>query len=436
MRYFLRWSLVIGLAWPQSAISRAVPAVQVGQAVAVFEDSTLPSLVESWITVSPSNPDHLTVSALLDDFSASVVALSRDGGASWTTGRHPGGVRFPGGDPVVLAGLDGRTYFAAINPRLRIWASKDGGAQWSAPAAFNIGSVDREWLAQDHSNGPQRGRVYVAGKTGVRVFGSRAQDIGFLAYSSDGSAPFAAPRLFLPDPGQESLHTITDLQVGDDGTVLVPYLAFSWKNVDGPELLFGRYWLVTTRDGGRSFSEPQPVADVRLHGHSNESMSTKALGGGRLALDRTRGAFNGRRYFVFPNSASGVPQTMLVSGAAGGAWSSQVRVSDGPAGRSESNPAVAVGQDGLVAVTWNDRRGDPDDRCYQAYVAVSVDGGRSFLPTQPLGKRPVCPSEGRWLNGGDTQGLVALPGRRFMSAWIGADGPRSRVWTTLITVGR
>jgi hypothetical protein len=430
------WAVLLGLAWPQSNTPAVLPAVQIAPAVPVFAASALPSLVESWITVSPSNPNQLTVSALLDDFSASVVAMSRDGGASWTAGRHPGGVRFPGGDPVVMAGLDGRTYFASIDPRLRVWSSTDGGARWGAPAEFNIGSVDRQWLAQDQSDGPQRGRVYVAGKTGVRVFGSRAQDIGFLASSSDGSAPFDTPRLFLPDPGQESLHTITHLQIAPDGTVLVPYLAFSWTNIAGPELLFGRYWMVTSRDSGRSFSEPQPIADVRLHGHSNEPMSAKALGGGRLALDRTRGASAGRRYFVFPNSASGVPQTMLVRATAGGVWSSQVHVSDGPAGRSESNPTVAVGEDGLVAVTWNDRRADPNDRCYRAYVAVSVDGGRSFLPAQPLGNRPVCPPDGRWLNGGDTQGLVALPGRRFMSAWIGADGPRSRVWTTLITVGR
>jgi hypothetical protein len=436
VRFVLRCSLVVGVVWSQAAASPAGPAVRIAEPVRVFSDSTLPSLVEPWIAVSPSTPSQLTVSALLDDFSASVVATSRDGGQTWTDGRHTSGTRFPGGDPIVMAGLEGRTYFATIDPRLRVWASTDGGSQWGAPAEFNIGSVDREWLAQDQSDGPQRGRAYVAGKTGVRVFGSRAQDIGFLAYSSDGSAAFAAPRLFLPDPGKESLHTVTDLQVGMDGTVLVPYLAFSWTNIGGSELLFGRYWMVTSRDGGRSFTEPQQIAEVRLHGHSNESMSTKALGGGRLAVDRTTGPFAGRRYFVFPNSASGVPRTMLVNAPASGAWSSQVPVSDGPPGRSESNPMVAVGEDGLVAVTWNDRRADPNDRCYQTYVAVSVDGGRSFLPAQPLGNRPVCPSDGRWLNGGDTQGLVALPGRRFMSAWIGADGSRSRVWTTLITVGR
>jgi hypothetical protein len=417
------------------ASQHAQARLQVGPAINVFADTTLPHLVEPWLAVSPQSSNTLAVVALFEDFSASMVATSHDGGGSWGP-RLAGGARFPGGDPTVLAGLNGRFFVATIDPRLRVWTSANAGADWSSPTELSVGAVDREWLAQDQTAGPNRGRVYVAGKTGVRIFGSRARDIGFVAFSSDDARTFSAPRLFMPNPNQESLHTVTDLQVANDGAVLMPYLAFSWTNIEGPELLHGSYWLVTSVDGGRSFSDPRRIADVRLHGHSNESMSVKALGGGRLAVDRTAGQFRNRRYFVFPNSASGVPRVSIVRADSDGPWSAQVAVSDGPPARSESNPAVAVGEDGLVAVTWNDRRNDPNDRCYQAYIAVSMDGGDSFLPAEPLGARPVCPADGRWLNGGDTQGIIALPGRRFMAAWVGADGQRLRIWATVVTVGR
>jgi hypothetical protein len=430
--------VVAGMAGDFRASALQTDALKVEAAVPVFDDAGLPDLVEPWLAVAPDDPQQLVVAALLSDFSASVLARSADGGRSWSRLSQHGNSRFPGGDPFVIAGPNGRVHFSTIDPTFRVWSSGDGGRTWGQPSVVDVAGADRQWLAEDRSGGIRHGHLFAAGKTGVRVFGSRAQDIGFLSTSIDGARTFSPPRLFLPDPEHESLHTVTDLQIDDRGSLLLPYLAFSWKDLapgpPTPGLKSATYWLTSSPDG-RRFSEPGLIADVKLYGHADEALSVKSLGGGRLALDRTSGRFGGRRYFVYPDAASGVSKIMLTRAERDGKWSTPVAVSNGPAGRSESNPMVAVNSAGVIAIVWNDRRADASDNCYQAHTTVSVDGGATFRPSLPLGDHPVCPTAMRWLNGGDTQGLVAVSDGRFVAAWVGQAAGRTNVYTTGISVG-
>jgi len=118
-----------------------------------------------------------------------------------------------------------------------------------------------------------------------------------------------------------------------------------------------------------------------------------------------------------------------------------------------ANPAIAVNGEGVVGVTFNDRRDDPKTHCYRLYFAASVDGGATFLPNKRVSDAPTCPLEaGNWApvifsiidvpldvskerrrrlvsmsvipsrfqNGGDTQGLAASPDGAFHAAWIGS----------------
>jgi hypothetical protein len=79
---------------------------------------------------------------------------------------------------------------------------------------------------------------------------------------------------------------------------------------------------------------------------------------------------------------------------------------------------VAVGDDGVVAVSWNDRRDDPQDLCSRLYIALSFDGGRTFDLESRIAAVATCPGSGsRWMNGGETHGLAALPGGGFRVVW-------------------
>ena len=47
-------------------------------------------------------------------------------------------------------------------------------------------------------------------------------------------------------------------------------------------------------------------------------------------------------------------------------------------------PWLSVSSTGLVGVSWLDRRNDPANIDYQAYAAISSDGGESFQPNIQL----------------------------------------------------
>jgi hypothetical protein len=125
-----------------------------------------------------------------------------------------------------------------------------------------------------------------------------------------------------------------------------------------------------------------------------------------------------------------------------------------------ANPAISVNRDGVVAVTWNDRRDDPEAKCWQLYAAISIDGGEHFRPAQRLSRQPTCTNRAenwetfgsafnsdqsgqylalvqtgatvpaRFPNGGDTQGLAADGAGVFHAAWISGETGVMQLWHT------
>jgi hypothetical protein len=292
-------------------------------------------------------------------------------------------------------------------------------------------------LAVDRGSGPYRGRVYAGGKLPIRVFGRLASDVGAIAGSADGGMSFGAPRLFMPDPVDEFLHIVSDMIVAPDGALLVALAtillpdSLRQKRPDPQprtfiaEELEGRYLLLRSTDGGRSFEGPHEVGAWHLFGHGRPEQSVKGLGGGRLAVDASGGPFHGTIYLTWTEAIADRVQIVLASSRDNGrTWRTPQRVNDGGEGSNHSNPALAVNDAGEVAITWNDRREDPDDRCFHFRAAIAVEGGRTIGPSARLSDHPACPI-GRWANGGDTQGLVGLPGGDFAAAWIGGPGART-----------
>src|SRR5206468_11404156 len=121
------------------------------------------------------------------------------------------------------------------------------------------------------------------------------------------------------------------------------------------------------------------VADFRTYGHAAEGKSLMGLGGGRLAVDSSGDSRRGWLYLTWLDALDGYHQVMAAASADGGrTWSRPVQVTDSKTKSDQSNPAIAVNDAGVVGISWNDRRGDPTDRCYQLFFAASADGGASF----------------------------------------------------------
>src|SRR5262249_15860532 len=142
--------------------------------------------------------------------------------------------------------------------------------------------------------------------------------------------------------------------------------------------------------------------------------------------------YRGRLYVSYLTAFNGRLQVMVVASAdSGRTWAAPVRVNDDTGASNHSNPQIAVNDRGVVAVTCNDRRADPDDLCFRAAVSASVDGGATFLPSVPMDTTSTCPLgpnprrpldlggfTGRYVQGGETQGLAALPGGRFLAVYV------------------
>jgi hypothetical protein len=53
-------------------------------------------------------------------------------------------------------------------------------------------------------------------------------------------------------------------------------------------------------------------------------------------------------------------------------------------------PVVAINRDGVVGVAWYDHRDDHTGRCWKYYFSASLNGGKTFLPNQPVSSAASC----------------------------------------------
>jgi hypothetical protein len=419
--------------------------------VQISADDSARQHVESWLAANPRDPLNLVAAAMvLGEHDWVAAYASRDGGKRWVRATHgaAAGKYFDGQDPAVAFDADGNAYLSTAAAGFGVWKSTDGGRTWGEPAVVPGTGYDRTFVASDRSSrGTFRGRLYAVGKMPITVFGRPGADVIAISSSGDGGVSFAFARLLLPAPHKELLSVVSDLLVTQEGRVILALEIIDVQPLDAP-LLSGRYAIVTSDDGGRTFSEPRQVAVMHHYGHARESQSVKGLGGAHLAFDGSPGPRHGTLYMVWLDAGDGHEQVMAAASPdGGGTWSRPLRVNDNEGASNQSNPAIAVDGEGVVGVSWNDRRADPTDLCYQPYFAASADGGASFSPNVEVSQELTCPAgshaEGtpldssyRYLNGGDTQGIVGLPQGGFHLAWINGGAGQMQLWSTIVAIAR
>jgi hypothetical protein len=392
-------------------------------------------MVESYLAVNPTDPSNLIAAAMAGSAEKSVVYVSRDGGSTWRLAGRGDSTAFPGGDPMVAFDGTGRAFFTTITPRFQVWRSDDGGRTWLGPSEVPGRSFDRQWVAASAAAGGEgHPFVYAASKT-PQPEDVRLDDIA-VTVSGDGGVSFPEPHLIRPDSG--FLHVVTHLHVFRDGTAVLPYLVHYGGAPGGNALLRGRRWVLISDNGGRDWSGPHHVAETFDYGNANQDQAMKGLGGGVLAADETGGRYDGTLYQAWTMAMNDRLQIVVAHSRDGGrTWADPVRVNDGGYRSNHSTPALAVNRDGVLAVSWYDRRNDPTDACFQPFVAVSTDGGATFGVNTQVAEAPTCFRRGsRWANGGDTQGIVPLPNGSFRTAWISGARGSLALWTSLLTPSR
>lgn len=439
-----------------SASSARLP-VRAAKSIRVSQDRSENPFFETALAVDPADPRHLVgagIEFLRDGTAGISVYTSWNDGRTWTRGMRLGtdSTIFAGFDPVVLFGPGGIPYLARSDEHVHVHRSLDGGKTWLPGAIVPGGAYDREYVAVDRTGG-YRGRMYLVGLLDdYRLDGSRMGTIG-LSISTDSGRTFGEARR-LTEAGGASVMAM-DLVVAPDGTILIPYKADPLQRNETSDSTLLR--IMQSVDGGATFTRSSEVASItlptNLRGRA-QSISPNVP----MAIDTTEGRFAGNMYLAwseYDTTESGRAFRVKVASSADAGRSWRVTaVSDDAQAADQTTAAISVNQDGVVGVTWYDRRVDPTGGCQQLYFAASLDGGATFTPNLLAGTmQPLCPSAAvnwipkpyafvdtdrplspdgrpvhvvgffsptaRFRNGGDTQGLVTDTTGRFRAFWIG-----------------
>jgi photosystem II stability/assembly factor-like uncharacterized protein len=405
---------------------------EVGEDRLVSSGPDLP-LVEPYLAVNPKDPNNMLAAAMVvtkPDLSGLDCAafVTFDGGRTWT--RHDFGLR-NAGDPWVTYLPDGTAVLSILEVTERdetpllVFRSTDGGRTWPNKPVSLGNTHDHPTLLVDRSSKQFAGSLYAISGRSWKNSASKNRSAVFVARSNDGGLTF-------PDPvhviASNLSYEAANPAILADGTLLVPF-ADHRRPGDRRRLERQRDWMITSTDGGKSFSEPLLISE-----------SCSGAGGwSSIATGKDDRIY----HLCAANQFAGIQ--IRYSNNRGERWSDAVRV-DRP-GNYEPytrTPAMAVNKDGVVGVAWYDGRNDPSTikgtfRCQDIYFTASTDGGETFLPDVKISSQRTCPASSnnlptslRFPGGGEYIGMVATPDGAFQILW--ADNRSGTYQLRLVTV--
>jgi hypothetical protein len=374
----------------------AGPTVQVSKAVSNVAH------YENLAAGDPMHPGRLISCSMvypneLWKYSEQNCYVSFDGGKSWepTLKITEDGVN---ADPTVAYGQGDDVYVVTIRgatspspANTLVFKSTDGGRTWNEASRFAW--TDRPFIAVDRTDSKYAGRLYVLSEYFVKdlsaSLGSLTQSLEMWR-SLDNGKTFLGPVRVVFAEGTKPLSVGTGAVLSDGS--FVGLFALTKKERGqvlerepslGPN---AEIHVISSKDGGATFTESHKIADVRVDRSRSEGGIV-----GQLAADPGSKAFKDRLYAVFPAIISDRIQIQCsYSSDMGTTWSRPVTVNDdrspeqGGKGPDHLLPSVGVNRDGVVLVTWYDRREANDNLGWRLRAAASLDGGETFSASVPV----------------------------------------------------
>lgn len=404
--------------------------------------------------------DHQTGAHLQGSGARTVLYVSHDSGATWMhavedASKVAPSMLDPSGrgkswDPTCEYGPSGTLYFGTATVvaegvhRVQLHRSSDGGRTWLEPAVIDGGFDDKPVLITDtRPESPYRGRLYL-------TYGGKKERDGtdwraLVSFSEDEGRHFSSP-VVAQDPGGD----VNGGAVLSDGTLVI-------VGRRPPEV-------TVFRDGGRTATSSKVAPQTKGNFQCLPS----------LAADSSYGPYRDRVYVVwcgFENDRSNI--LLAYSTDRGYTWSEPHIVdhdSKGtPAEGRNTMPVVAVNGEGVVGVTWYDRRDNADNLGYYVRFSASFDGGDTWASSVRVSERPNAVSNvldtlapfglkadavdlvdanadeavlalrisgSRWSDAGHYAGLAAGADGVFHALWVDNRTGIEQVWTAPIRVGR
>jgi len=426
------------------SIHRAKIPIVAGPTVQVSKD--FPTLVhaENLAAGDLQHPGRLITCSMVfpgDGYRSFVIHqycyVSMDSGKTWkTTLKATEG--WEDGDPAPIYGRGDDVFVVALvarepdqpkdpNPDAAprhdsntvVYKSADGGNTWTESARFEF--IDREFINVDTTTGPYAGRVYLVGQGSVRdIFqGGRSASLKMWR-SLDNGKTFLGPAAATYPAGTEICGVGTGAVLSDGTFVSMFGLTKSGRkqNLEQEPTAEpnAEIHVIASKDGGETFNKSTKVADWKIDRQRSEGGML-----GQLAVDPGSKAFKDRIYVVYPEIVAERVQIRLsASPDKGKTWSKPVTVNDdrspekGGQGPDHLLPSVGVNKDGVVLVSWYDRREAKDNLGWRLRAAASLDGGETFSESVPVtdGANAYTPSTNWDITGtgniDDKNGLVSF----------------------------
>jgi hypothetical protein len=379
---------------------------------------------EEQISANPLDGDNLV--SVWRDFRLGYrrvgVGTSHDGGQTWVDRLLPD-IDYPrASDPGICADADGNFYAhtLALNGGLagvaiQVFKSTDGGNTFQDPVdavTSRFGLLDKQMIACDRTDGPTRGYVHLAWYDVVSGI--------VTTRSTNGGASFQTPRRVT---GEGNVQWPVPA-VGPEGQLYIAWLNFSLE-----ELRFDR-----SPDAGVTWGLDRTITPLLV--------TSEALNGGvdilsypAMMVDVSDGPRRGTIYTAYVDRVAPGGDTdifLRTSSDEGDTWSEPVRVNDDPTGNGadQFHPWLVVDEAGAVAIVWLDRRDDPANLSWHAYLSRSFDGGRTFTPNVRVSAAPSSPTGGSTITAGmigEYIGIDSVNGNLF-TVWTDTRDGQQDVW--------
>ena len=364
--------------------------------------------------------------------------ISTDGGTNWTRTLCMHNVAFgnnayyPAASPMVGYDLKGQAYAAGeyfdskgIGLGLVLVQKSTDGVNWSERLALALGGTFGgfyySWLTIDTSpESPFANSLYISSR-GVQEPYQQGMKV-FVSHSHDGGHHWKA----VPVDGIQfypALDPFTNVVTGKDGTVYV-----TWEHCPGTgpnaDCKNGKGYMLFSKstDGGDTWTSPTVMTTVQtdcscasgFFPNTNVGVSEDPV----IGVDKSSGPYSGNLYVTMFNWTGTQLQVEVTRSTDGGnTWSAPVPVAPPSDTHDQAFPWLSVSSTGLVGLSWLDRRNDQANVNYQAFAAISRDGGQTFQPNIQLTTGFSNPDIGNETYMGDYTGNTWV-GPNFIAAWM------------------
>jgi len=392
----------------------------------MISDANYPE--EPAIYIDPGNPDKLVAGANLNN-----LYYSDDGGFTWTVKILSSSTNGVWGDPVTIVDTAGNYYYFHLsNPPSGNWIdrivcqkSTDGGLTWNDGSYMGLNGTkaqDKQWAVVDRTNN----HIYVTW-TQFDEYGSNDPDdvssIMFSRSTDEGETWSPAIKINEVDGDCIDSDNTTEGAVPAVGPAGEVYVAWA-----GPEgLMFDR-----SEDQGVTWMDNDIFIADLPGGWDYQIPGIQRCNGLPITVcDLSDGPNQGNIYVNWSDQANGTDDTdvwLSRSSDGGESWSEPIRVNDDAPGKQQFFTWMAIDQvTGYLWFIWYDRR-NYDDNNTDVYMAVSTDGGDSFINFK-VSEEPFVPGTAVFI--GDYNCLSAH-NNVVRPIWTRLQNYQLSVWTAIV----